>query len=286
MLIDRKHETALLIKMLERQTPEQIMNICESGGKGKSFLLRSFHELCRENQIPCAFIEFTSDQSLTPVNCMRDLVDRFGEERFPEFSRQDNEFHRTYPAVQIGGGESKNEVSLGGSFKESEISTIAGRDNIEIGSIQVDYKEMSRERKEHIERSLTKIFKKELLGLCANHPAMIIFDAYEHTPSVTAEWIQKNILNAVRDHFLPNSLIVLAGRPEGTRPKFVPNGDWNKVVINLTSLSEFAVEDTRTYFREHRGIQLEQPDLEAYHRVCKNNPLVMAQIADLLDVEK
>ena len=258
MLIDRKHETALLIKLLKRQTPEQIMNICESGGKGKSFLLRSFQEICRESHTPCAVIEFTSDQPLTPLNCMRDLVDRFGEEGFPEFSKQDDEFHRSYPAVQIGGGEGKTEVSLGGSFEESEISSIAGRDNIEIGSIQVAHQEMSRERKEHVERNLTKIFKKELLALCAHQPAMIIFDAYEHAPRITGEWIQKSILNALRDHFLPNLLIVLAGRPEGTRPKFAPSGDWNKVVTNLTSLSEFAVDDTRLYFQEYRGIQLEK----------------------------
>jgi len=260
--------------------------LCESGGKGKSFLLKAFRQKCVEIQVFSSLIEFASDQPIAPIYCMRDIVEHIGEMYFPEFTKQDIEFHRTQPLVQIGGGRTNTEVSLNGRFENTEVSTVAGRDNITIGDIKVINQKISYERKQHIERVLTGTFKKELASLCTTHPAALIFDGYEHAPSSTADWIQKHLLNAVRDQIFSQLFIAIAGRPEGTRPKFTPVDEWRNILVNITTLTELKEHDVITYFSKRRNIQLEQSDLKAYYRVCKSSPLIMAQIADVLDTEQ
>ena len=57
-------------------------------------------------------------------------------------------------------------------------------------------------------------------------------------------------------------------------------------MVSLTSLGEFEVHDVQAYFVEKRRIPIEQPELHAYYRICKSNPLIMGQIADILETEK
>ena len=283
MLVDRKEETDIFKKMLHKEINHYVMDICQPGGKGKSYLLRAFRRLCADNNIACGFIEFSSCQMIDPLTCMRELAEHLGEENFIDFCKLDNEFHQPQPAVQIGGGNSQTEVTLSGRYDNSELSTIAGRDNITVGDIKVIYGGMSVERKDFIERELTKSFKRILLNLTRLQPTVIIFDGYEHSTQATGKWIQTHILNPTRDHTYPKISIIISGRPEGNRPTFIPASDWSKTIIHLDAFGELSEDDIRQYFWNHRGIQINESDIIAYHKVCKKNPLILAQIADMLE---
>jgi hypothetical protein len=145
---------------------------------------------------------------------------------------------------------------------------------------------MPQERKQYIESLLTKVFKKELALLCESKSTVVILDGYEHSLTSTADWIQKHMLEPVRQGMFPRLLVVLSGRPEGTRPKFVPMHEWSHAVLNVDALSEFDLSDVDAYFSDRREIDLDQDDLNAYFKVCKGNPLIMGQIADILDTQK
>lgn len=282
LLVDREHEMALFMDLLKGELPYQILNIGETGGKGKSFLVRAFQQKCKEIKILCSLIEFTSNHPISPVDCMRDIVDSLGESHFPEFDQQDIEIHRRQPVIQIGGGENRGEVSLDGSFQDAEIDHVAGRDIIAIDNIRVVNQDFSPSRQLYIERVLTKVFKKELQNLCRLKSVVIIFDGVEHIPSATANWLWKHLLISIREGNQPRLLLVLSGRQEGNRPNFTPTPEWSQILYEITAFEEFRKEHVLAYFLEKLNLSVEVSEIEAYYRVCKNNPLIMGQIGDIL----
>lgn len=282
LLVDREHEMTLFMNLLNGKLPYQVLNIGETGGKGKSFLVRAFRQKCKETEAPCSLIEFTSDHPISPVDCMRDIADALGDKYFSEFNRQDIELHHRQPVVQIGGGENRGEVSLDGNFQDAEIDRIAGRDNIAIDSIRVINQDISQSRQLYIERILTKFFKRELQELCRSNSVAIIFDGIEHIPSATANWLWKHLLLPVREAEQPKLLLVLSGRPEGSRPDFKPAHEWSQILYEITSFEDFRKEHVLAYFLEKLNLSVDVSEVEAYYRICKNNPLIMGQIGDIL----
>lgn len=286
MLVDREEEMSLLKKLLKGELPYQIVNICEKGGKGKSCLVQAFKQQCRESRIPCCILEFAADRPTSPVDCMRDLVDVFGEHHFPKFTREDIEIHRDRPLIQIGGGESSSEVSISGDLRDAEIQLIAGRDNISIENIRVANQEFSQNRLLYIERILTKIFIQELQVLSQSTLLVIIFDAVEHVPTSTSNWLWKHLLLPAREGERSNLLLIFSGRPEGSRPGFLPVHDWSHVLYEITAFGDFKKEHVLEYFHRKLNLPIKESEIEAYYRVCKNNPLIMGQIGDILYSEK
>jgi hypothetical protein len=130
LIVDRKREMSILMEMLECNREQRIFSICDEGGKGKTFLLRAFHQHCRKLKVPSSFIEFASTGRVSAAACMRNIVEGLGEEYFSSFCQRDFELHRLQSVVQIGGGKSDSDVSFDGQFDRSEVSEVAGRDYI------------------------------------------------------------------------------------------------------------------------------------------------------------
>jgi hypothetical protein len=289
LLVDRSDELTLLLEIATAKKHYQIVHIICPHGKGKTFLLKAFKKKCREFQIPCSYIEFAVDQALNPIFCMKCIVDNLGEEQFPEFTQKDFELTQQQTNVQIGGGSSESCVSMEGKFDKSDINTVAGHDNISIGTILINENALNN-RREYIEHELTKKFIKELSLLTNHQPkerqVIIIFDAYETTPKSTSKWIEKFLLEPLRDDSLSNIVVVIAGCPEGTIPNFSPTNEWKHILIKLESLSPFKKQHIYTYFKDIRGFSLSESHLDAYYLACRNNPLIMGEIADTLEVDQ
>ena len=111
---------------------------------------------------------------------------------------------------------------------------------------------------------------------------VIIFDGVEHVPSSTANWLWKHLLLALRERSSYNLLIILSGRPEGSRPTFAPMHEWKHILYEIKAFGDFKREHVLEYFQRKLDLPIEESDIDAYYRVCKNNPLIMGQIGDIL----
>ena len=282
MIVDREEEMGLFKNLIDGNFSYRIMNICEKGGKGKSYLVRAFQQYCKEIRSPCSLIEFTVDHAMSPIDCMREIVDFLGEHYFVEFIKQEMDFHHQQPFIQIGGGESEGGASITGNLQDAEIDRVAGRDNISISNISIVNQDVSQNRLLYFERVLTRIFKKELENLCKTEKVVIIFDGVEHVPSSTANWLWKHLLLALRERSSYNLLIILSGRPEGSRPTFTPIHEWKHILYEIKAFGDFKREHVLEYFHRKLDLPIEESDIDAYYRVCKNNPLIMGQIGDIL----
>jgi hypothetical protein len=284
LIVDRHKEFKILEDIIYRRREERIFHICDDGGKGKSFLLKAFKQKANELDCSCCLIEFRKDKLADPLMCMREFIDQLGSSHFPKFCEEDIKLHNFQPMIQIGGNEAHSDVSLGGSFRESEVSSIAGRDVITIEKLNVINNATSQERNIYIEQALTRVFKDEIIRLTKSQKILILLDAFENSLSHTIDWIFLNVLNMIRDGRFSQLIVVVAGRPGEHIDRFKPAVEWKTTLVDDRALGNLAEEDVATYFTVKRKIPLESSDLEAYYKICKSNPLIMAQIADILDV--
>ncbi len=132
-------------------------------------------------------------------------------------------------------------------------------------------------------QALSRAFCDDLLALAADQPVVLLLDGYEHTPGETADWIQGWLLQKSVREQATRLIVVLAGRPAGARPCFEPWGDWRWTVVRCHKLSSFAYHHVVTYYQRCRGLSMEKTDIRAYYAVSKDNPRLMAEIADCLE---
>ena len=276
--VDRKKELRIFGRMVSGQEPRRILDICAGSGKGKSYLLRQMRTESRTEDVPCALAEFAPNWQPDPLKLMRELAERLGEKYFPDFCSRDAALHGQPPFSAPADETPSPGVSMEGEFKGARLRSIAGRDI----RVVEQHRPPTAQEQERLVWELSRLFCRELTALAAERPAVLLFDAWEHVPAETSDWIDRWLLRPIRDGERGQLIVVLAGRPAGRRT-CEPWGDWRGVVVRCKKLGAFAFDEVRCYYLEKRGLALEESHLQAYYQAVRHSPRLMGQIADELE---
>ncbi|MDM8527850.1 hypothetical protein QUF58_06490 [Anaerolineales bacterium HSG24] len=286
--VNRNKEHILFQQMLTGQKSHRILSLCAEGGQGKSWLLDSFSHHCRQSNTPRGLVRFASDQPTDPLDCMRNLAEHLGETHFAEFHQLDYELHHPQAVINIAAHSVETAVSIEATVTEqSSIKQVAGGSIISTGDITVNPNQ-SPEHRAYVLRRLTKVFKQALTTLAESSPVVLLFDAFEHVPSTTADWVQKELLSLIRSATVPNLVVVLAGRPKAHPSNLSNPHEWQGWLKELKRLSPFTSEEVQLYFIERCQLHHLDPETvyKAYYEPCKNNPMLMGQLAESWQVNE
>ena len=293
--VDREEELEIFRQMLRGERPQRVLDICAGGGTGKSYLLRHMREVCREKGVPCGLAAFGGEWQPDPVKLMRELAERLGETLFPGFCgeekrcrpapegegdaaslRKQLEAHRRHLAVL------EEQKATLGVHAPPHVVTGIEHEQAEIAKLEAQLAAVEGRRtedREQLLRVLSQAFYDDLLSLAGERPVVFLLDAYEHTPGETADWIQKWLLQGSIREQETHLIVVLAGRPAGSRPCFEPWGSWWRIVVRRDRLSPLRYEHVHQYLCDICGLSLEEAHLKAYHVAVQDDPLTMSQIA-------
>lgn len=278
--VNRDRELRIFHRMVAGQEPRRILDVCADGGQGKSYLLRQIRTESRAGGVPCALIEFAPNWQPDPLKLMRELAERLGDEHFAGFRYRDATLHGQPSSLALADDAPPPGVSMEGNFTGARVENVAG------GSIHQTTVDQRRpptaQERERLVWELAQIFCRELTALAADFPVALLFDAWEHVPGETADWIVHRLLRPMRDGERGRLVVVLAGQPAGPRP-FEPWGDWRGIVVRCNGFDAFELEAVRRYFLEKRGLPLAEGDVQAYYRAVCSKPKLMGNIADELE---
>jgi len=274
---DRGPELKIFRRMVSGQEPRRILDIRAGPGTGKSWLLRRMVLESSQAGFPCALADFAPAWQPGPIKLMRELAERLGEAHFPDFCTQDALYHSMAPPPRPD-SEPPGRVDLSDSdFRGAQVRDIAGRDLYDIDLHQ--HRPPTAAEVERVEQQLSAAFVRELRALAAKGPTVLLLDGCEHIPVETADWLSRRLLHLMRD--TPGTwgrlVVVLAGRPGGSRPAFQPWVDCRGVVCALDRLSDFEEQHVRDFFQQW-GLHLEATEFAFVYRVCKARPLNMATL--------
>lgn len=278
---DRGPELKIFRRMVSGEEPRRILDIHAGPGTGKSWLLRRMALESSQAGFPCALADFAPAWQPGPIKLMRELAERLGEKHFSDFCTQDALYHSMAPPPRPG-SEPPGRVDLSDSdFRGAQVRGIAGRDLYDIDLHQ--HRPPTAAEIERIEHILSSAFCRELQALAAKKPAVLLLDGCEHIPAQTADWLARLLLCEMRNapRAWEQLVVVLAGRPGGSRPPFQPWADWRGVVCALDRLSDFQEKHVRGFFQQY-GLHLEATEFAFAYRVCKARPLNMASIVEEL----
>lgn len=277
---DRGPELKIFRRMVAGEESRRILDICAGPGTGKSWLLRRMALESLQAGLPHALAEFAPAWQPGPIKLMRELAERLEAAHFPDFCRLDAVLH-SQPPTGPGDQAMPPGVTMEGDFSAAHVGPIAGRDLYQMTVEQ--HRPPTAAEVERIEHALSSAFCPELQALAAQRPAVLLLDGCEHIPRETADWLTRRLLCPMRD--TPGTwgrlVIVLAGRPGGSRPTFERWADWWGIVCALDRLSDFKEQHVRDFLQQW-GVYLEATEFAFVYRVCKARPLNMASIVEEL----
>lgn len=274
--VDRFPEKKIFREITSGKCNRKIINFSLKAGKGKSCLLKIYRDICLEEKLPVFHIEFSSKEEYDPIRLMCEIADQIGINYFDEFKSILKEIY-DFPYTDRGNKKQSipNVLKIDGIFEESQLKNIAGGDinNYNIKYPEVYYRDYRKQKMYELE----KYFLKNLSSLAQKFQVVLMFDCYENLTTPAANWLQEKILNAIKEHKFINLIVVTAGKPEKTRPDYSPPYEWDNVLINLEKLTEFSENDIAEYFMKN-DVPIKDGELVAYHKVCKNDPKMLASI--------
>jgi hypothetical protein len=279
-LIDRDAERELFGELIKFSTPARMLTICDTGGRGKSSLLKRLKYNCRyeakPQAIPACLIELDKLNEPSGFELIRQIVNDDGltvqvdgvavRERFTRFNAHDRALRFNDPTFFTS--ESAMNVHLrsiakvGGPVAEGAI--VAGT-LMKNPIIQLENRsEFTGDQRQLARQMSVGAFFDDLREVCATQPLVIIFDAWERCNVDLRKWIRDEFLD---NHWRssdpvrrPDQLaIVVAGRPFD--PRLTPHGlkpdeflplfsdveEYEVTVRSIGSLSEWTPDHIRDF---------------------------------------
>lgn len=282
--VNRNKEILLFSQLLSGNLVERILYFQDDSGRGKSFLLREFQKMARVQGYFTVFIEF-GQSIIDYLDFCRDFIQCLPSWDYSNFEKTDRDYNNLQTHFQIGGGDNTtSSIDQGDrvTYKETSLDGIAGRDNINIGVINISERvndALLAERRRKIKFEISKAFINDCIKN-KDGKVVVFLDACEKCDLETIAWIEKWLFSAIQSQQLTNVICVLAGR---RRTLFLESKHlWSNILITVDELTSFDYESVELYFNSKRNLPLPKEHIQAYYQLVRDDPLLMGQIADRL----
>ena len=212
--VDRTTELETFSKIVKKGAGH-IFVVHGPGGMGKSLFLQRLIQECEELKAQSVLLEWDDSQRYNYRDIMRRIRDDTDIELFDLFTDRIKYFtERAYELkINISGGDiGEVEVLEGGEIRDSDVTIHVGH-NIEIKDTQIDALRADRAFSEdEVRIELTHAFIPCLKAVTKKAPLVLFLDAIEKADALTPNWIERNLLAAIRDQTIPNFVAVVSGR--------------------------------------------------------------------------
>jgi GTPase SAR1 family protein len=274
--VNRERQRRGFIKMLERETPRQIMFVEAPNGMGKTWLIGRLRHDCKVREVPVAHFDFWGAWPMDYLAMGRQARDQLGPAHFNATTQIINEATSITVKVDVE-SQRRGDVNISlGDVTDSEVTIgdVAG------GSIVKDnFFEVRADSPEIRERTRARIldsFFECLLALSQKQVAVFLFDTYDEAQDEARQWVEGELLSKVRYEQLPNVLVVLAGQ----KTPHLDRSAWDQFLA-LTDLALFTPEDVQKYLERRGQTQL---DLKTIIAVSGGHPAKLGEMVDTASV--
>lgn len=197
--IDREFEQELFEELLQFKTDARLLSITDSGGKGKSQLLRRLQHRCMtvRPRIPVSLIALDQLADPSPLAIVKqaasDLMDRFGVP-LPDFDKVDKarlagDFMTIRATIDLQGAsfEGAREVKISGAM-----ATLQHADTVVVSSGAPQA--LTPEQESTARDLCVRAFFDDLKRYTKENPVVLMLDAYERAPQELKTWIVNHML--------------------------------------------------------------------------------------------
>ncbi len=269
-IVDLEEEMALFQQMLDGTSEKRIMFIGEGrGGRGKTCLLRLMRRDCKEQVIPCAYIDFDGAPYDQPhFSLAREICLGLGLR--PQHFLGVLEAHNLLGGVGVG-------ISVEGRARDLRVGRVAGGHIIERSLIAINLTvgpEVLRQR--WVQDQMNRAFLNDLRELLTEKgKAVCLFDSIEKVSDEEERWLIQILLCAVREGQLPGLTVVTAGR---RYPYLEDHWEWEDIAFFRSQIESFTEGHVKEY-AERVGMAISDDKAREYWLMCKCGvPVLMGPI--------
>lgn len=281
--IDREEEIKLFKKILAGAIPERVLALIIKPQQGKTYLMQCFQEVCHQQRIPVALVDFDTRQRgiVYYWKLARQVCDDLGSDNFPELDECEKRLYSDFPSiVQTGLGRGNTHFGTKGHFEEADFDRISGRDQIDIHDVYYAYfaQEQSAARQERLKHDLGRALRSGLARMCRQHCVVLLLDTYEQANREARSWIDEWVLDPLLDRY-PKLVVVIAGRPElydylnRSRP-------WINLVHLREEVSSPREDDIRQYVEIH-GLVVPGDEIRSFVKAGMYDISVLGKLRDI-----
>lgn len=271
--VDREREMEVFRNMLDGALERRILVLWGGGGIGKSSLLAGMIHECGLRGRSKVEVVWTDTRLYDSLGVMRKIRDDFGPAGFNEFTDRVNYF--TAPDYELTlnvRAQGQISVAQHAHFQGGTVRDVAGvvvRDlNITAPRPDLSISEADRTVQ------LTDLFLASLSAAVRERPLVIFLDAVEKLTLETELWIWGELLPAIRDDRIANTLVVFSGRKK-------PDLSAWALIAAEAELRPLEREHIQQYLKK-RGIPEEEIATltKALWAITKGNALLLANHVD------
>jgi hypothetical protein len=254
-IVDFEPELKLFLGMLAHPSERCLMFIQAPGGRGKTCLLRLLRRHCKEQGIPCCWVNFRGESYDNPhLTLAREICDQLGmvpshlAEALLPFSTLVTEVSAEVQEV-----------------RDSKIIT-AGRDVIECQQVVMTVSATNENlRERYVKERLKRAFVEELADLAADKGAVVCFlDHFEDVSDEEERWLLEALLCPLREKEL-RGVIVVTG---GWRWPKIEDWEWEGCAYLLDALSSMSIDHVKEY-AGRIGYDISDEDAHQCWRACR-----------------
>jgi hypothetical protein len=233
-IVDFEPELELFYEMLADPSERCLMFIQAPGGRGKTCLLRLMRDHCKEQGIPCCWVNFRGEPYDNPhLTLAREICDQLGlvprhlAEALLPFSTLVTEV-----SAEVQEVSGSRIITAGGSVIECQqvvMTASASAENL---------------RERYVRERLKRAFIADLADLAADKGIVVCFlDSFEDVSNEEESWLLEALLCPLRENELNGVIVVTAGH---RWPK-VEDWEWEGCAHLLDGLSSMTIDHVKEY---------------------------------------
>jgi hypothetical protein len=254
-IVDFEPELELFRGMLADPSERCLMFIQTSGGRGKTCLLRLMRRHCREQGIPCCWVNFRGESYDNPhLTLAREICDQLGmvpshlAEALLPFSTLVTEV-----SAEVREVSGSKIITAGGNVIECQrvVMTVnAADENL---------------RQRYVRERLKRAFVADLADLAADKGGVVCFlDHFEDVSGEEESWLLEALLSPLREEELRGVIVVTGGR---RWPK-IEDWEWEGCAHLLDALSSMTIDHVKEY-AGRIGYDISDEDAHQCWRACR-----------------
>ena len=264
-IVDFEPELELFRDMLADLSERCLMFIQAPGGRGKTCLLRLMRRHCKEQGIPCCWVNFRGESYDNPhLTLAREICDQLGlvprhlAEALLPFSASVTEV-----SAEVQGVSGSKIITAGGNVIECQqvVMTVsaAGEDL----------------RQPYVRKRLKRAFVTDLAGLAPDKGAVVCFlDHFEDVSDEEEIWLLEALLSPLRENELKRVIVVTGGR---RWPK-IDDWEWEDSTHLINGLPPMSVEHIKAYAKRVQ-VEISHEEAEFCWRACRGGiPYFMGMV--------
>ena len=275
-MVDFEEELELFQQMVDRDTNKRIMLITARSGRGKTCLLRLLRDRCKQQGVPCAFIDFRGDPYAHPhFDLARRLYVDLGIEPRRLFEAL------SVSPIDLFAGETTG-IAIEGCARDVFVDKVAGKNIFENSQLLVNLTVSDDRLGDRFTRELLiDAFIEDVVMVSREKTLVCLFDSVEDISQVEEEWLIEALLMPMTDNPSWSKVIaVIAGKQILDLEKYWDWGDWGlleDIVQNHALPEVLSIQHYRDYARKV-GIVLSEERVKDFYRASRGIPIMMAAL--------